>query len=78
MNKLLILVLTTFTAGCIEGTHVDSGNPTLSVKRVGYIAEHGCTIYLIDHRSYALVCPNTASTDVLTQAGKTAVQAITR
>ena len=78
MNKLLILVLTTFTAGCIEGTHVDSGNPTLSVKRVGYIAEHGCTIYRIEHTAYALVCPNTAPTDVLTQAGKTAVQAITR
>ncbi len=59
MNKPLILALTTFTAGCIEGAHVDSGNPTLTVKRVGYIAEHDLPdrkhrlrACLSEHRAY--------------------------
>lgn len=77
MKYILILALTALT-GCIEGTYVDSGNPTLTVKRVGYIAERGCTIYRIETHAYALVCPNSAPTDVLTQAGKTATQALTR
>lgn len=76
--KLILILALTLLSGCIEGTYVDSGNPTLTVKRVGYIAEHGCTIYRIEGHVYALVCPNSAPTDVLTQAGKTATQALTR